>query len=338
MNPKSAAWQVALAEAITNPRELLELLELDLALLPAVETAAKLFALRVPRHFVARMAKSDINDPLLRQVLPLDAEFAPQAGYSRDPLAEKAVNPVPGLLHKYHGRVLLTITGACGINCRYCFRRYFPYVENNPGVAGWEQALAYIAQDSSITEVILSGGDPLLAPDGHLAKLAEKIAAIAHVQTLRIHSRLPIVLPERITPELIAWLTGSRLKPVLVVHCNHPQEINEQVSAAMQMLRQAGVILLNQAVLLKGVNDSVQVLTQLSAVLFEAGILPYYLHLLDRVEGAAHFEVEEARAQTLLWEILQKLPGYLVPKLVREMPGAATKLPVPPQKEFFSQI
>ncbi len=321
-------WQTALSTAITDPKELLELLHLDLALLPAAQQAAKLFPLRVPRGFVARMQKRDVSDPLLRQVLPLHLEFDEIEGYEKDPLQENKVNPLPGLLHKFQGRVLLTVTGACAINCRYCFRREFPYQQNNPGTAGWEKVLAYIAADSAISEVILSGGDPLVAGDTFLAKLVEKLAAIAHVKILRIHSRLPIVLPERMTVEFLEWFTATRLQPVLVVHCNHPNEVDDNVLAALQKMRQQGVTLLNQAVLLKGVNDSVAILTQLSQKLFSAGVLPYYLHLLDKTRGTAHFDIDEASAGKLLAGMMAQLPGYLVPKLVREVPGAASKIPV----------
>jgi len=274
------------------------------------------------------MKKGDIHDPLLQQILPLGAELQEHPGFVKDPLNETAVNPISGLLHKYHGRVLLTVIGTCAINCRYCFRRSFPYHENNPGTAGWEKALEYIANDSSITEVIFSGGDPLVATDKYLFTLSQKIAAIPHVKTLRIHTRLPIVLPERITTDFIEWFTSSRLKPVLVVHCNHPQEINEEVAVRLHKLRDAKITLLNQAVLLKNINDKADILIKLSETLFEHGVLPYYLHLLDRTRGTAHFEVEEARAKQLIAKIMQKLPGYLVPKLVREIAGAPAKSPI----------
>jgi EF-P beta-lysylation protein EpmB len=236
------------------------------------------------------------------------------------------VNPVPGLLHKYQGRVLLTFVGTCGINCRYCFRRHFPYGDNNPGTEGWERALNYIAHDTSIDEVILSGGDPLVANDKTLRVFSEKLNAIPHIKRLRIHSRMPIVLPERISPDFIQWISELKQKPVLVTHCNHPQEINEAVKDAMHALSKVGVVLLNQAVLLKGINDDVDTLVDLSETLFAAGIQPYYLHLLDKVQGSAHFDLAEKRAQTLHWELSQRLSGYLVPKLVYEKAGAPAKL------------
>lgn len=322
---KILTWQEEIKNCITAPAELLKILNLDSALLSAAEKAAKLFPLRVSRSFAARMKKGDIQDPLLRQVLPLQAELEEQVGYTQDPLQEKSTNPIPGLLHKYHGRVLLTVVGACGINCRYCFRRYFSYDENNPGQKGWEQALAYIANDTSITEVILSGGDPLVASDEHLAKLSQKIATISHVKTLRIHTRLPIVIPQRITAEFIDWFANSRLQPVLVVHCNHPQEINVELKEALLSLKKTDITVLNQAVLLQGINDTAETLIKLSNTLFAAGVLPYYLHLLDKIQGAAHFDVDETNAKLLMHAMMQKLPGYLVPKLVREVPGAASK-------------
>lgn len=321
------SWQTALSSAITDPKELLEILNLDLSLLPAAQRAAQLFPLKVPHRFVARMQKGDINDPLLRQILPLHLECENVTGFYADPLQESKVNPLPGLLHKFQGRVLLTMTGFCAIHCRYCFRREFPYANNNPGNQGWEQVLDYIIADDSIQEVILSGGDPLIATDLVLKKMVQRLSEIPHVKILRIHSRIPIVLPERMTNEFIACFTSTRLQPVLVIHCNHPNEVDEDVLETLHQLRQQGITLLNQAVLLKGVNDSVETLIALSKRLFAAGVLPYYLHLLDKTRGTAHFEVNEAKASELMAGIMAALPGYLVPKLVREVPGAAFKIP-----------
>jgi EF-P beta-lysylation protein EpmB len=323
---KTCAWQTALIQAISDPAELLNILELDANLLDAAKSAANIFPLKVPRGFVARMQKGNINDPLLKQILPLGAELIETPGFHKDPLQEADVNPIPGLLHKYKGRVLLTFVGTCGINCRYCFRRHFPYGENNPGTEGWERALKYIAEDQTIDEVILSGGDPLVANDKTLRIFSEKLNAIPHIKRLRIHSRMPIVLPERISPDFLQWLCELKQKPVLVMHCNHPQEINQTVRDAMRTLTEAGVVLLNQAVLLKGVNDNLETLIALSEALFAAGIQPYYLHLLDKVQGSAHFDLAVKRAQTLHWELSQHLSGYLVPKLVYEKAGAPAKL------------
>ncbi len=323
-------WRQALADAVRDPAELLDLLRLDPALLPAARRAARLFPLRVPRGYVARMRPGDPGDPLLRQVLPLGRELEEAAGFGGDPVGDRAAAVAPGLLHKYRGRVLLLVTAACAVHCRYCFRRELPYGELGAGPSGWDQALARVAADSGVHEVILSGGDPLAASDERLAELAAAIAAIPHVRRLRVHSRMPVVLPERMDDRLLAWLAGGRLRPVVVLHANHAREIDDAVRAACGRLREAGVTLLNQSVLLAGVNDSAAALAELSEALFEAGALPYYLHLLDRVRGAAHFEVGEARARRLLGQAAARLPGYLVPRLVREVPGAAAKVAVAP--------
>lgn len=327
--PTRLPWQQALADVITNIQELCHILQLDPA--PFLEPHKGLdFGLRVPHSFVARMTKGDPNDPLLRQVLPLAEEAQITPGYTHDPLAEKTTNPIPGLLHKYHGRVLLLVSGGCAIHCRYCFRRHFAYHENTPGQAGWDKAIAYIAAHPDITEVIYSGGDPLLLKDDFLASLTEKIAAIPHVTTLRIHTRLPVVIPERVTPALCDWLKNTRLQTVVVLHCNHANEIDTQLAQAIQNLRQAGVMLLNQAVLLAGVNDATETLIALSKRLGAVGVLPYYLHLLDPVQGTAHFAVPMEEAKKLWEALLPKLPGYLVPKLVQEKAGMPAKCPVFP--------
>jgi EF-P beta-lysylation protein EpmB len=279
------------------------------------------------------MRPGDPADPLLRQVLPVDREAQPAPGFSPDPLVESASHPTPGLLHKYRGRALLVVTGACAIHCRYCFRRHFPYAGSS-GRGTWDRALEHLAADPGLSEVILSGGDPLSVADGQLAELAHRLAAIPHLRRLRVHTRLPVVLPERVDEALLSWLAGSRLQPVMVIHANHPREIDGAVVAALERLRRAGVTLLNQAVLLRDVNDDVQVFEELSEVLFAAGVLPYYLHLLDRVEGAAHFEVPEPQALEIAAELTRRLPGYLVPRLVREIPGAEAKVPVNLQREL----
>lgn len=301
------------------------MLGLDPQLLPAAQAAARLFPLKVPRGYVARMSKGDLNDPLLKQVLPLGAELLAVEGYQTDPLQESNANPVPGLLHKYEGRVLVMLTSACAIHCRYCFRRSFPYDDNQPGKRGWEKMMAYIAADESISEVILSGGDPLAVNDPLLQTFTDELSAIAHVKRLRIHTRLPIVLPERITAELIQWLTTMRFQPVIVVHANHPQEIDVSVTQALQALRQAGITLLNQTVLLKGINDSADIQIALIDKLFSAGVLPYYLHVPDKVAGTAHFDLPLSEAQQLHATLNSRLPGYLVPRLVREEPGQSSK-------------
>lgn len=318
------AWQLELARAVRSADELLRLLDID----PAVCRVRPLvddFPLRVPRGFVARMARGDRNDPLLRQVLPVDAETRQVAGFATDPLQEHAAMPVPGLLHKYRGRALLTVTGACAVHCRYCFRRHFPYSDASPTGTRLAEAADYLAQHPDIHEIILSGGDPLSLTDQRLAVLGEQLSALPQLRILRLHTRMPIVLPERVDAGLLAWIGGLRFRVVVVVHCNHPNEIDAGVTAAMQRLAQAGVTLLNQSVLLRGINDDAATLIRLSEALFAAGILPYYLHRLDRVQGAAHFEVDTARACALHREVHAALPGYLVPRLVAEIPGTAGK-------------
>jgi len=320
-------WQAALAEAVNNPLELSELLELPPDALPVSLNAARQFALRVPRSYVARMRKGDPDDPLLRQVLPITAEEQTYPGFHGDPVGDLKAMPVPGVLHKYRGRVLLITTGACGIHCRYCFRRHFPYGEANPTSREWRTALDYINADQTVTEVILSGGDPLSLPDPRLAELAALLGAIPHVKRLRIHSRLPIILPERVDDALLAWLEALPIQKVMVVHANHPHEIEGDTLRALRSLQAHGVTVLNQAVLLHGVNDSAEILASLSESLFATGVLPYYLHLLDKVQGAAHFDVPETRAINLIKTLRNRLPGYLVPRLVREIAGAPTKVP-----------
>ena len=323
-----AAWQRALGEAVSSVGELIDLLALPGELLPAGLAAARDFPLRVPRGFVARMRRGDARDPLLLQVLPAAAELAAVPGFGADPLAEESTAAVPGLLHKYRGRVLLIATGACAVNCRYCFRRHFPYGEHAGKADGWRRALEHVEADPSIEEVILSGGDPLALADDHLAELAERLASVPHLRRLRVHTRLPIVLPERVDDRLLAWLGNARLAPVVVLHANHAQELDGAVAAAAGRLRDAGVTLLNQSVLLAGVNDAEDALRELSERLFDAGVLPYYLHLLDPVAGAAHFDVQEERARELMAGVRAELAGYLVPRLVREVPGEPSKRPI----------
>ncbi|MEX0730238.1 MAG: EF-P beta-lysylation protein EpmB [Aquisalimonadaceae bacterium] len=321
-------WQQAYAQAITSPADLLDALDLPRALLPGAVDGHGLFPVRVPRGFLSRMERGNPHDPLLRQVLPLDAESATVEGFIDDPVGDLAAMPVPGVLHKYQGRVLLIATGACAVNCRYCFRRHFPYADAGAAGRHWDAAVNYIAANSSIREVILSGGDPLVLADQKLAALVHRLAAIPHLRRLRIHSRLPVVLPERISDDLLAWFTASRLAPVLVLHANHPAELDQTVQAACAKLKAAGITLLNQAVLLRGVNDNAAVLSRLSERLFECGVLPYYLHVLDPVRGASHFEVGDEIARQLMETLTRTLPGYLVPKLVREEPGVAAKTPL----------
>lgn len=325
---QSVSWQEELSSLITDPAELLKQLELPESLLEDAIKANKLFPLRVTQSYLSRIKRGDINDPLLKQIMPLGEELSSPSNYITDPLAEQSFNPAPGVIHKYHGRVLLISASQCAINCRYCFRRHFDYQANTPSRAEWQEALDYIASNETIDEVILSGGDPLAVSDKQLSWLITQIEAIKHVSRLRIHTRLPVVLPNRITSELVASLASSRLQCVIVVHVNHAAEIDEHVEKKLILLKNANITLLNQSVLLKGVNDSASCLVSLSKQLFRCGILPYYLHLLDKVTGAAHFDVDESSAIALQADLLAALPGYLVPKLVREVPNAASKTAV----------
>ena len=321
----TADWRAQLRDAYRDPQQLLTELGLDDAGL--VLTSQADFPFRVTRCFAARMRHGDAHDPLLRQVLPLVSEQQEVAGYSADPLVEASHFADGSLLQKYHGRALLLVTGACAIHCRYCFRREFPY-GGSVGAGPLAAALATIGADRTLREVIVSGGDPLVLGDTALGALFARLAAIPHLERLRIHSRLPVVLPARITPRLLAALGGGRLKPVLVIHANHPREIDDEVRDALAACRRAGVTLLNQAVLLRGINDAATTLASLSETLFEAGVLPYYVHVLDRVRGTAHFDAGDARAAGIERELRAMLPGYLVPRFVREVPGATGKLPL----------
>lgn len=325
---QSKTWQEELADLITRPEELLDLLNLDPALLPEAKRASQLFPLRVTRSFASRMRSGDPFDPLLRQVLPVGEELKPHAGFSADPLQETRFNPVSGIVHKYAGRVLLITSPQCAINCRYCFRRHFDYSSNSPSKKEWQEALNYIRHNDTIEEVILSGGDPLATSDRQLEWLLAQLNNIPHLTRLRIHSRLPVVLPSRVTGELVGFLRSSRLQSVMVVHANHPNEIDCDVRDGFARMKNAGITLLNQSVLLKGVNDSAPTLASLSKALFANGVLPYYVHMLDPVEGASGFIVDSSRSSAIYRELLTLLPGYLVPKLVKEEPGAASKTPM----------
>ena len=316
-------WQKILANGFSSAQELLNHIELPSTL--GSELAEKIFKTKIPRRFADKIIKGDRHDPLLLQVLASTEELTTHPEYVPDPLQEIHANPIPGLIHKYAGRVLLTVTGACAINCRFCFRRHFPYADNNPGTIGWQAAFHYIAADPSITEVILSGGDPLLASDATLSRLMQQLSLIPHLQTIRIHTRIPIVLPERITPELLSIMNVERFHIVLVLHCNHPQELDADIGHACSRMKQSGWTLLNQSVLLAGVNDNPDILATLSHRLFTIGVLPYYLHLLDKVDGASHFDLPLTRSLAIFAALQHQLPGYLVPRLARETPNAASK-------------
>ena len=320
-------WRQSLRDAVTDPAEMLALVGLP-QLAEGLPVAGAGFALKVPRGFVARMRRGDPNDPLLLQVLPQLAELDETPGFTDDAVGDLDAVAGHGVLHKYEGRALLIAAGSCAINCRYCFRRHFPYAEELAASHAWREAVACLAKDTSIREVILSGGDPLVLSTAKLADLTETLRGVPHAVRLRIHSRLPVVLPERIDDAFCAWMSALPLQRVVVLHANHANELDADVAAACVRLREAGATLLNQSVLLRGINDEADALAALSERLFACGVLPYYLHQLDRVRGTAHFEVPDARARELVDSLRARLPGYLVPRLVRELPGAGAKTPV----------
>lgn len=322
----ASGWQRELADAIRDPAELCAMLGLDPALAAEARAAAGGFPMLVPRSFAARMRPGDPQDPLLLQVLPRAAEREPMPGYSADPLGEAEARVAPGVVGKYAGRVLLMLTGGCAVNCRYCFRREFPYAASGATRRGVEQGLAAIEADATIEEVILSGGDPLVVDDAFLGEVVLRLDGIPHLRRLRIHTRLPVVLPSRVTEGLLDLLRASRLARVIVLHANHPAELDAEVAAAVRRLAAVPAVVLNQAVLLAGVNDSAATLRALSARLVEVGVVPYYVHMLDRVTGAAHFEVPEPRALALHRDLRDTLPGYAVPRLAREVPGEPAKV------------
>ena len=325
---EQSSWRRSLSTAIRDVETLVRTLELPGEWAAAATEAVKSFPLLVPRSFLARMRVGDPHDPLLKQVLPVNEEGDSRPGFVVDAVDDQAARKAPGLLQKYHGRVLLIAAGSCAVNCRYCFRRHYPYGEEPRRLDDWEPALAEIEQDPTVHEVILSGGDPLMLPDERLGTLIERLGQIEHLTRLRIHSRLPIVLPDRVNTELLEQLRNSRLQSVMVVHANHPNEIEGDCAEALRLLVRSGIPTLNQSVLLRGVNDHVEALAGLSERLIDLGVLPYYLHLLDRVEGTAHFEVSEAKGLALIAELRKRLPGYAVPQLVREVAGELSKTPI----------
>ena len=327
-NRETADWRRLWREAVTDPRELLAMLDLThLAdrILPRLDTG---FALRVPRGFVARMRRGDAADPLLLQVLPQAAELDDVAGFGLDAVGDLNSRTAKGVLHKYRGRALLIATGSCAVNCRYCFRRHFPYAEETAAANRWHEAIEHLADDASIDEVILSGGDPLSLSTAKLAELTAALASVPHIRRLRIHTRLPVVLPERVDADLAAWLRGLPWPVAIVLHANHANELDAGVADACAWLRAAGANLLNQSVLLRGINNDVDTLARLSERLFDCGVVPYYLHQLDRVAGTAHFAVGDDEARALIDRLRERLAGYLVPRLVREIPGETSKTPL----------
>ena len=322
---KPTNWQEILSDLITDPKELLHILSLDINKKPVSLSALSQFSLKVPRPFVKAMQRENWNDPLLLQIWPSKQEEIGLSGYTSDPLHEVKFNPVAGILHKYQARVLLTAAPHCAIHCRYCFRRHFDYQSNTPSRDDWSKSLNYIKADPSIQEVILSGGDPLAISDRQLLWLIQELESISHLKILRIHTRIPIVLPQRVTPELTTILNQTRFDVVMVVHCNHSQEISTYVIEGIEALRQSKITLLNQSVILADINDDPEILKKLSYALFSLSILPYYLHLPDKVMGTSHFSVPSDKAIRIINSLRKELPGYLVPILVQEEPGALSK-------------
>ncbi len=319
------SWQNAMKHAIRNSKELCEALSLSFETVQTSVGGESQFPVFVPLEFLSRMRPGDVNDPLLLQVLPRAEESLVDPAFEDDPVGDRQVEKAPGLLHKYHGRVLLIVSGACAVHCRYCFRRHYPYATAPKSTERWLPALEYILSDSSIHEVILSGGDPLTVVDEHLAELVERLDAIPHLRRLRIHTRLPVVIPQRVDQHLCHWLTKTRLSKWIVLHINHPQEIDEHLVNSISRLQGTGATVLNQAVLLRGINDSVQPLESLCERLVDCGVLPYYLHQLDRVSGATHFEADRAKGLEIVNELARRLPGYAVPKYVVEIAGEPNK-------------
>jgi EF-P beta-lysylation protein EpmB len=324
---QQSSWQKELADAVTTPEKLLTMLDLKLADFVDPVSAKSLFPMRVPLPFISKMVKGDVNDPLLAQVLPSHQEFVNPPGYNTDPLQEQQ-SQMPGLLHKYKSRVLIIFRSGCAVNCRYCFRRHFPYQNNSINKTKLLDILGYVKTHPQINEVILSGGDPLMANDQYIQWFVSQLEKVEKVTRLRIHTRLPVVIPSRLTNELSAILGRSRLNTAMVLHVNHANEVDQSLINALFKFREAGVTLLNQAVLLKDINDSVEQQVALSERLFDGGILPYYLHVLDKVEGAAHFDVDEVHAKQLMKALLTELPGFLIPKLVREVAEQPSKTPI----------
>ncbi len=327
-NFQCQTWQDALSNAVRDPHELLQLLDLSDDNYGEQLYHPDNFKLLVPRSYIKKIKKGDWNDPLLRQVLPIQDETKRVAGFVADPVGDLNAVISSGVLQKYQGRVLLITTGACAVHCRYCFRRHFPYANSMPDKSKWQETLASLQNDESIHEVILSGGDPLMIPDDRLQKMCEDIVNIPHIKTLRFHTRIPIFLPERINKTFLEWAAALPIQKVMVIHANHANELDQIVEESLAKLHEADFMLLNQSVLLKGVNDSVESLSALSHRLFSLKVLPYYLHQLDRVEGAAHFEVDRKKAIKLLNELKKCLSGYLIPRLVEEISGERSKLAI----------
>lgn len=329
--PVETHWQKELSTAFKDFSSLAKFLELDESMIPNSiaehDSARQLFPMLVPRHFAQLMNKRDWSDPLLQQVIPQASEYSEQSGFVKDPLNEEDYSQ-KGLIHKYKSRLLLIMRSACAVNCRYCFRRHYPYSNNRVNKREFDDMFSYINQHQDVNEVILSGGDPLMATESYLYQLSEKLQSCSNIKRLRIHTRLPVVIPNRINIEFLEWVSSLNIPLVMVFHINHPNEVSRELIEKCTQLKSYGVILLNQSVLLRGINDDVQTLQELSEALFSSSILPYYLHMLDEVEGAAHFHVSKDDARKLMGELIASLPGFLVPKLVKEIADRRGKTPI----------
>lgn len=321
-------WRTAIRRTIRDTESLSRALGRTKADIGADDAAHRSFATLVPPAWLDKIDVNDPNDPLLRQVLPIATENEVVSGFIDDPVGDRAARRNGGVLHKYHGRALLVTTGACAINCRYCFRRHFPYSEHLASRGRWKAACAYLKDHPDVTELILSGGDPLMLSTDLLQDLTDQLQSLPHIQTLRVHTRMPVVMPERIDDDLVRWLSRWPGRLVVVIHCNHPNELGPDVASALERLVSSGARLFNQSVLLKGINDRWQVLAKLSQQLFDLQVQPYYLHQLDRTAGTAHFEVDQENAKSIVRQLMAHLPGYLVPKLVQEKAGGEYKQPV----------
>ncbi|MEZ6116549.1 MAG: EF-P beta-lysylation protein EpmB [Pirellulaceae bacterium] len=329
LRPQSSDWQQEVKRAIRSPQRLLQRLGLLAQFqdqLAKLEKAGQDFPVFVPEPYLQRIEPQNAHDPLLRQVLPLPDELDDLPGFQADPVNDLGAIKAPGVLQKYHGRVLLVVNSVCAVHCRYCFRRHFPYSENSGIAANWDHAVSFVSKNKDISEVILSGGDPLMLTDVRLQELFGQLAQIPTVRTIRLHTRVPVMIPERISPALLDLFSSSRCQVVMVVHVNHGNEIDDPVRVMFRKLKSAVSLLLNQSVLLRGVNDSGETLSELSTKLIANGVLPYYLHQLDRVAGAGHFEVPVERGKELIGYLRNRLPGYAVPKYVIEEPGERHKI------------
>jgi EF-P beta-lysylation protein EpmB len=317
-------WREQIRSGFHDPASLLSYLGLSSM---SVGHSAS-FPLRVPRAFAQRMRPKDPQDPLLLQVLPDPDEGTSNPGFSIDPVGDLESRSAPAILHKYRGRVLVMTTGACAVHCRYCFRQHYPYSGQTVNSRRWEAAIAYLRGHEDIEEVILSGGDPFMLATRKLRRLSDDLSALPTIRRLRIHTRMPVVLPDRVTSGLLGWLSDLTLPTVIVIHANHAREFDGSVDQALARLGKTGAFLLNQSVLMKGINDNFEDLKQLMERSFGAGVLPYYLHQLDRVAGSARFEVSDSKATSLIKMLRESLPGYLVPRLVREERDQPNKTPV----------